>query len=61
MGVVTVPFTELAGGLPAPEAIASEIVGLQWQFQSPPPVGDGGQIGCTGINLTITDVAFVSN
>jgi hypothetical protein len=36
-------------------------VGLQWQFQSPAPAGDGGQLGCTGINLTITGVSFVSN
>ena len=60
-GAVTVSFTSLAGGLPAPAAIANEIVGLQWQFQSPAPVGDGGQLGCTGINLTITNVSFVSN
>ena len=60
-GAVTVHFTDLAGGLPAPASIAKEVVGLQWQFQSPAPVGDGGQLGCTGINLTITNVSFVSN
>jgi hypothetical protein len=60
-GAVTLHFSDLKGGLPAPAAIASEIVGLQWQFQSPAPVGDGGPVGCTGINLTITNVSFVSN
>jgi hypothetical protein len=61
-GVVSVPFANLSGGqLTTQAAIANEIVGLQWQFQSPAPVGDGGQLGCTGINLTIDDVSFVSN
>ena len=62
-GPVTVKFAELAGtGQPATAAdLAKEIIGLQWQFESPPPVGDGGQPNCTGINLTIDDVSFVSN
>jgi hypothetical protein len=60
-GVVTVHFTDLSGGLPAPASIASEVVGVQWQFQSPAPVGDAGQPGCTGIKLTVDDVSFVSN
>jgi hypothetical protein len=60
-GAVTVHFTDLSGGQPTPAKIASEIVGLQWQFQSPAPVGDAGQAGCTGTNLTITNVSFVSN
>ena len=61
-GVVSVPFANLSGGqLTTEPAIANEVVGLQWQFQSPAPVGDGGQLGCTGINLTITNVSFVSN
>jgi hypothetical protein len=61
-GVVSVPFANLSGGqLTTEPAIANEIVGLQWQLQSPAPVGDGGQLGCTGINLTITNVSFVSN
>jgi hypothetical protein len=61
-GVVTVKFADLSGGqLTTEPAIANEIVGLQWQFNSPAPVGDAGQAGCTGINLTITSVSFVSN
>jgi hypothetical protein len=61
-GVVTVHFADLTGGKPTtPAAITAEIVGLQWQFQSPAPIGDGGQPGCTGISLTITNVSFVSN
>jgi hypothetical protein len=61
-GAVSVPFANLTGGqLTTEPSIANEIVGLQWQFQSPAPVGDGGQVGCTGINLTITNVSFVSN
>jgi hypothetical protein len=61
-GPVTVKFADLTGGKPAtPAEIVKEMVGLQWQFQSPAPVGDGGQSGCTGINLTISNVTFVSN
>jgi hypothetical protein len=61
-GAVTVKFADLSGGqLTTQASIANEIVGLQWQFQSPAPIGDGGQPGCTGINLTITSVSFVSN
>jgi hypothetical protein len=41
--------------------IVKQLVGLQWQFQSPPPPAvDGGvQLACTGIAMTITDVKFV--
>jgi hypothetical protein len=61
-GTVTVHFSDLTGGvLTTQSAIRNEIVGLQWQFQSPAPVGDGGQPGCTGIALTIANVSFVSN
>jgi hypothetical protein len=57
----TVHFSDLTGGLPATAAgIEKEIIGLQWQFESPPPVGDGGQPNCTGISLTIDSVSFVS-
>ncbi len=61
-GVVTVKFADLTGGMPIGAAeIAKQMVGLQWQFQSPaPPPGDAGvQAGCTGIAMTITDVKFV--
>jgi len=59
-GLVTVPFAAVSGGqLTSAAAIQNEMVGLQWQFDSPAPVGDGGQPGCTGIALTITDVTFV--
>jgi hypothetical protein len=61
-GPVTVHFADLAGGQPIGAVdIAKQIMGLQWQFQSSAPVGDAGQSGCTGVNLTIDDVAFVSN
>ncbi|MGB8298896.1 MAG: hypothetical protein WCG85_25995 [Polyangia bacterium] len=61
-GAVTVHFSDLKGGqLITATSIANEIVGLQWQFNSPAPVGDGGQSGCTGVALTITNVSFVSN
>ena len=59
-GPITVAFSTLTGGqLVVATALQDEIVGLQWQFQSPAPVGDAGQPGCDGINLTITDVSFV--
>ena len=59
-GAMTVSFSTLTGGqLIVATALQNEVVGLQWQFQSPAPVGDGGQPGCTGINLTITNVSFV--
>jgi hypothetical protein len=58
-GPVTVRFADLTGGMPVgAAAIAAEIVGLQWQFQSAAPVADGGQIDCPA-NLTIDDVMFV--
>jgi hypothetical protein len=61
-GPVTVHFSDLKGGqLTTATSIANEIVGLQWQFNSPAPVGDGGQSGCTGVALTVTNVSFVSN
>jgi hypothetical protein len=62
-GTVVVKFADLAGtGQPATAAaIAQEIIGLQWQLESPAPVGDAGQPNCAGINLTIDDVSFVSN
>jgi hypothetical protein len=48
---ITVMFSDLSGGMPTdPAAIAAEIVGLQWQFQSPaptstpPPAVDAGTI-----------------
>jgi len=60
-GPVTVMFSDLSGGKPTdPAAIAAEIVGLQWQFQSPGNVPDGGtQAGCPAVNMTIDDVSFV--
>jgi hypothetical protein len=59
-GAVTVHFSDLKGGqLTTATSIANEIVGLQWQFNSPAPVGDAGQSGCTGIALTVTNVSFV--
>jgi len=61
-GPVVVEFAELGGGQPTTAAaIAAEMIGLQWQLESPAPVGDAGQPDCTGINLTIDDVSFVSN
>jgi hypothetical protein len=59
-GVVTVPFSALSGGqlITAP-AISNEMVGLQWQLDSPAPQGDGGQPDCTGVALTVTNVSFV--
>ena len=60
MGQLTVHFSDLSGGMPTgAAAIAAEIVGLQWQFQSPPPPDGGLQVSCEKIGLTITDVKFV--
>ena len=61
---VVVHFTDLENtGLPATAAaMKAQIVGLQWQFQSPAPAPDGGtQVSCTGIDLTIDDVQFVAD
>jgi hypothetical protein len=60
---VTVLFTDLANtGMPAAAAdMKTQIVGLQWQLQSPGPSTDGGaQPACAGIDLTIDDVQFVT-
>ena len=59
-GVMSVPFSALSGGqLTTAPAISNEMVGLQWQFNSPPPQLDAGQSGCAGIKLTVTNVSFV--
>lgn len=60
-GMVTVHFSELTGGMPAgATAIASQIVGLQWQLQSPPPPPSGLQVSCGNVALNITNVSFVT-
>jgi len=59
-GPITVSFSDLTGGtLTTAPAIANEMVGLQWQFNSPAPQGDAGQSGCIGVGLTITNISFV--
>jgi hypothetical protein len=58
---MTILFSDLAGtGMPAdPAAFEMEMFGLQWQFTSAAPVGDGGiQMGCSP-NITITNVSWV--
>jgi hypothetical protein len=55
----TVAFSELTDGVPtSPDAMKAEIVGLQWQFQSPPPPDGGTQATCAGINVTLDDIGF---
>ncbi len=57
-GVMSVPFSALSGGvLTTAPAISNEMVGLQWQLNS--PAADGGNLACTGIALTVTNVSFV--
>lgn len=61
-GTVTVHFADLTGGVPTdPAAIKAEIVGLQWQFQSPSGVDGGPQPACNNIDVTVDDVAWVSD
>jgi hypothetical protein len=59
---VTVYFSELANtGMPATaDAMKTQIVGFQWQLQSPPPADGGTQIDCTGIDLTFDNVGFAT-
>jgi hypothetical protein len=42
-------------------ALSAQMVGLQWQFNSPPPPAvDGGlQVSCENISLTVTGVKFI--
>ncbi len=56
---ITVTFAGLAGsGLPATAAaMRAEMVGLQFQLQSPTP----SQPSCLGINMTVDDLQFVAN
>jgi hypothetical protein len=58
----TVYFTELENtGMPATaDAMKAQIVGFQWQLQSPPPADGGTQLTCTGIDLTIDNVGFAT-
>ncbi len=60
---ITVHFSDLSGGMPVgASAIAKQIVGLQWQLQSPaPPAADAGQPACPGAELLVDNVQFVSN
>ncbi len=58
---VTILFSDLEGtGMPATAAaFEMEMFGLQWQFTSAAPVGDGGiQMGCSP-DVTITNVSWV--
>jgi hypothetical protein len=58
---IVVNFSDLSGGMPTGgAAIAMQIVGLQWQLQSPaPPAVDAGQPACPGAELIIDNVKFV--
>jgi hypothetical protein len=60
---IVVRFTDLANtGQPATAAaLAAEMLGLQWQLQSPAPPAGGVQQPCTGVNLGIDSVAFTTN
>jgi hypothetical protein len=51
---IKVPFTSLAGGMPADEVDATTIVTVQWQVQAP-RVPDAG--GCAA-SITISNAAF---
>ena len=59
---VVVHFTDFTGGLPAtPDLFKAQIVGFQWQFQSPAGTDGGAQPACTNIDMTIDDVQFITN
>ena len=59
---VVVHFSDLTGGMPVgADLIKAQIVGLQWQFQSPAGVDGGAQPACTGIDMTIDDIQFITN
>jgi len=61
-GQVMVHFSDLTGGMPVgAAALSAQMVGLQWQLNSPPPPAvDGGlQVSCDNISLTITGVKFI--
>ena len=59
---ITVHFSDFTGGMPATgDLIKAEIVGLQWQLQSPAGADGGAQPACENIDLTIDDVKFVSD
>ncbi len=57
---ITVPFTDFSHN-PSVAPMASQLVGIQWQANSAPPLDpDGGmQIGCT-VEIRIDDVKFVT-
>jgi hypothetical protein len=60
---ITVHFSDLTSSLPVGDpAIAKQIVGLEWQLESPaPPAADAAQPACPGAELLIDNVQFVSN
>jgi hypothetical protein len=60
---ITVHFSDLSAGgkSDAGIPIAMQIVGLQWQMQSAAGPDGGVQQACTGAELTVDNVSFVSN
>jgi hypothetical protein len=59
---ITVHFGEFTGGFPATgDLIKAQIVGLQWQLQSPAGADGGAQPACNDVDITIDDVKFVSD
>ena len=58
---ITIHFSDLLTGTGAPATgVSKEMLGLQWQLQSPPPPDSGLQVSCGNISLTIDDVKFVN-
>jgi hypothetical protein len=58
--VVTFASLENTGTPTMAVDFAKEIIGFQWQFQSPAADPDGGtQVGCTGINVTVDNVMWL--
>jgi cytochrome c peroxidase len=57
-GTTVVRFSEMAGGYPLATADPSGLNGVQWLLSTPLP--SVGMVACTA-NITVTDVAFVSD
>jgi len=55
--MVTVALGAFAGGVHA-MPIEGQIVGLQWQLDSPAPVDAGAEAACT-VEVRIDDIDFI--
>jgi hypothetical protein len=58
---VTVLWSQLTGGSPAPTVDPTEIVSISWTFPAPPGAGDPAAAMPYPVDVVIDDIGFVDN